>query len=88
MVLIQVCVGSSCHLKGSHEIVERLQKRVEKDHLQDEVILCGGFCAGKCNRIGVTITVNDDVFTGVTPETLHAFWQERIQPHIAKQEVD
>lgn len=88
MVLIQVCVGSSCHLKGSREIVELLQKQVEKEHLGEEVILCGGFCAGKCNRIGVTITVDDDVFTGVTPEMLPAFWQERILPHLDKQEVD
>ena len=29
-MIIQVCVGSSCHLKGSPEIVELLQKAVEE----------------------------------------------------------
>ena len=29
MLFVQVCVGSSCHLKGSQEIVELLEKAVE-----------------------------------------------------------
>ena len=36
MVIVQVCVGSSCHLKGSPEIVELFQKAVEDYHLEDE----------------------------------------------------
>ena len=67
-MIIQVCVGSSCHLKGSPEIVELLQKAVEKHHLEDEVTLAGSFCIGKCNRVGVTIHVDDDIHVGVTKE--------------------
>ena len=53
-MIIQVCVGSSCHLKGSSEIVELLQKAVEEYHLETQVTLAGSFCIGKCNRVGVT----------------------------------
>ena len=42
-MIIQICVGSSCHLKGSPEIVELLQKAVEEYHLEDEVTLAGSF---------------------------------------------
>lgn len=78
MVIVQVCVGSSCHLKGAPEIIELLQKAVEENHLEDEVVLTGSFCTGKCNRVGVTISVNDVVHTGVTKENFKEFWKEKI----------
>ena len=77
-MLIQVCVGSSCHLKGSPEIVELLQKAVSDYHLEDEVTLAGSFCIGKCNRIGVTIQIDDDIHTGVTKESFKAFFEENV----------
>ena len=77
-MIIQVCVGSSCHLKGSPEIVELLQKAVEEYHLEDEVTLAGSFCIGKCNRVGVTIQVDDDIHGGITKENFKEFLQENI----------
>ena len=78
MVIVQVCVGSSCHLKGSPEIVELLQKAVTDYHLENEVTLAGSFCIGKCNRVGVTIQVNDDVHVGITKENFKEFFNENI----------
>ena len=77
-MIIQVCVGSSCHLKGSPEIVELLQKAVTEYHLEDEVTLAGSFCIGKCNRIGVTIQVDDDIHVGVTKENFKEFLKENV----------
>ena len=77
-MIIQVCVGSSCHLKGSPEIVELLQKAVEEYHLEDEVTLAGSFCIGKCNRIGVTVQVDDDIYIGITMENFKEFFKEHV----------
>ena len=77
-MIVQVCVGSSCHLKGSEEIVELFQKAVETHHLEQEVTLAGSFCIGKCNRIGVTVQVDDDVYTGITRETFQEFFKEKV----------
>ena len=77
-MIIQVCVGSSCHLKGSPEIVELLQKAVEQNHLEDEITLAGSFCIGKCNRVGVTIQIDDYVHTGITKENFKEFFQENV----------
>ena len=77
-MLIQVCVGSSCHLKGSPEIVALLQKAVSDYHLEDEVTLAGSFCIGKCNRIGVTIQIDDDLHTGITKECFKEFFEENV----------
>ena len=77
-MIIQVCVGSSCHIKGSPVIVELLQKAVEEYHLENEVTLAGSFCIGRCNRIGVTVQVDDDVFTGITSENFKEFFCENV----------
>ena len=83
-MIIQICVGSSCHLKGSPEIVELLQKAVEEYHLEDDVTLAGSFCIGKCNRIGVTVQVDDDIHVGVTKENFKEFFKENVLDKLGK----
>ena len=78
MVIVQVCVGSSCHLKGSAEIVELLERAVEEHGIQEDVVLTGSFCIGKCNRVGVTVQVNDDVHVGITVENFSDFFRNNI----------
>ncbi|MBQ3495397.1 MAG: NAD(P)H-dependent oxidoreductase subunit E [Clostridia bacterium] len=85
MLIVQICVGSSCHLKGSQEIVELLQNAVEEFHLEDEVVLTGSFCIGKCNRVGVTVQINDDVHVGVTRENFREFFKKNILDVIQNQ---
>ena len=78
MIFVQVCVGSSCHLKGSADIVELFEKNVKDYNIEDEVVLSGSFCIGKCNRIGVTVQVNDDIHVGITRENFKEFFTEHI----------
>lgn len=84
-MIIQICVGSSCHLKGSSEIVELLQNAVAENHLEDEITLAGSFCIGKCNRTGVTLQVDDEVCTGVTKENFKEFFKENVLDVLAEQ---
>ena len=78
MLFVQICVGSSCHLKGSADIVELFQQAVTEYHLEDELVLSGSFCIGKCNRIGVTVQVNDDIHVGVTRDNFREFFKKNI----------
>lgn len=77
-MIIQICVGSSCHLKGSSDIIELLEKAVADHHLETEVTLAGSFCIGKCNRIGVTVQVDDEIHTGITRENFKEFFTENV----------
>ena len=78
MLFVQVCVGSSCPLKGSQDIVELLTAAVEEHHIEDEVVLSGSFCIGKCNRVGVSVQVDDQVHVGITKENFREFFKEHI----------
>jgi NADH:ubiquinone oxidoreductase subunit E len=77
-MIIQICVGSSCHLKGSEEIVSLFQKAIEDNNLDSEVTLAGSFCIGKCNREGVTVQIDDDIFTGVTQSSFNDFFKSHV----------
>ena len=83
-MIVQVCVGSSCHLKGSADIVEPFQKAIEEHHLENQLTLVGSFCIGKCNRIGVTVQVDDEIHVGVTKETFNEFFNNSILSKIER----
>ena len=76
MLKITVCIGSSCHIKGSRQVVEQLQYLIAKNGLGDKVELGGTFCMGKCQQ-GVCVTVNDS-FHSVTPETVEEFFAQEV----------
>ena len=76
MLKITVCIGSSCHIKGSRLVVEQLQQLIAENNLGEKVDLGGTFCMGQCQQ-GVCVTV-DDTFHSVTPETAEEFFNREI----------
>ena len=77
-MIIQICVGSSCHIKGSAEIVALFQKAVEEYKLDADVTLAGSFCTGQCNRYGVTVQIDDQIYTGLKVEDFKEFFKEKV----------
>lgn len=87
MIMVEICVGSSCHLKGSEKIVELFQEAVKNYGLEDKVALAGSFCTGKCNRVGVSVTVDGTVYPGITPESFNEFFKEKVLTPAMSEEV-
>ena len=73
---VTVCIGSSCHLKGSRQVVEELQYLISENNLKDEVELGGTLCMGNCQK-GVCVTVDGELYS-VSPETSKSFFEETI----------
>ena len=73
---VTVCIGSSCHIKGSRQVVQQLQQLIEENGLSEKVELGGTFCRGKC-QMGVCVTVYDR-FHALTPETAEEFFKKEI----------
>lgn len=76
MINVTVCIGSSCHIKGSRQIVEELQRLIAENELDDKVELGGTFCMGRCKE-GVCVTVGDDFFS-LSPENVREFFKKEI----------
>ena len=69
---IQVCIGSVCHLKGSYEIINRLEALLEENQMSDKVKIKAAFCLGDC--VGaVCVKVGDDIYS-VQPDTVDNFF--------------
>ena len=77
---VTVCIGSSCHIKGSRHVVEQLQSLIAQNDLGEKVDLSGTFCMGRCQE-GVCVTV-DEVFHSVTPDTVEAFFENEIKAKV------
>ena len=73
---ITVCIGSSCHIKGSRQVVEKLQALIAENALGDKVQLGGTFCLGRCQE-GVCVTV-EDKFCSVSPDTVEEFFKNEV----------
>lgn len=73
---VTVCIGSSCHIKGSRQVVESLQHLIAQNGLGEKVELGGTFCMGECQR-GVCVRV-DDALHSVSPETVDEFFRDEI----------
>lgn len=73
---ITVCIGSSCHLKGSRQVVGELQTQIAAHHLEDKVELIGTFCMGNCQN-GVSVKVDGELLS-VSPETAQSFFETQV----------
>ena len=77
---ITVCIGSSCHIKGSRQVVEQLQYLIGKNDLSDKVELGGTFCMGRCQE-GVCVNVDEEFFS-VSPETVDDFFNANVRAKV------
>ena len=75
-MIITICIGSACHLKGSRNVVEGLEELIKRYELTDQVALNGSFCIGRC-LYGVCIQVDETHFS-LAPEDVEAFFHQEI----------
>ena len=74
---VTICIGSACHLKGSREIIAKLQKLVDENGLSDKVDLNVAFCTGNCDH-GVCVTVEGELYS-LRPEDTEEFFENEIK---------
>jgi len=49
-VVVTVCAGSSCHVRGSRRLIARFAELIRRENLQEEVSLVGSFCMDRCGE--------------------------------------
>ncbi len=81
MLLITICVGSSCSLRGSDDLASDLFRLIEKEKLEGLVDIVGAFCMDACSK-GVSVRVGDQEFSGIRPEEAEKFFYKEVIPRI------
>jgi len=77
MTRISICVGSACHLRGAHGVLQAFNTLLDRYQVQGEIDLEGNFCQGRCTE-GVVVKINDEVITNVSKDKVHAIFCEKV----------
>ena len=74
---LNVCIGSSCHLKGSYNVIQTFQQLIEERGLHDKIKLKAVFCLKQCGEGGVAVRFDGNVYH-VEPENALLFFNNTI----------
>ena len=85
MVEVSVCVGSSCHMKGSYQVIKTFTELIKQNHLENIVTHKASFCMGKCLE-AIACTVNGEILTKVGFANAEQVFYEHIYP-LAQQQA-
>jgi NADH:ubiquinone oxidoreductase subunit E len=81
---IEVCVGSSCHVKGGQDVLNLLKKSISENGLEDKVTLAGTTCLGQCKSAGVNMRIDGNIVTGVTEAGFNEFFKTTVLAPLGK----
>lgn len=79
MLELSVCIGSSCHLKGSYNIIQIFQQLIEEYKIHDKIDFKATFCMKQCQNDGVSVSFNGSS-NHIKPEVAREFFQTSILP--------
>lgn len=77
MLEVKICIGSSCHLKGSYNVINEFQHLIEEKSLHDKIDIKATFCMKECQKNGVAIEVDNETY-GILPEAAEEFFNNVI----------
>ena len=77
MIELSVCIGSSCHIKGSYNVIQTFQQMIEENNLHNEVDFKGTFCMKRCDKTGVAVAVDNESFN-IDPSQARTFFKENV----------
>lgn len=80
-MVLKVCVGSSCHLKGSYDVIEKFKELLKKYEVEDVIELQASFCLGHCSE-GVTVKADDRFILNVNADNAEEIFINEILPSV------
>lgn len=79
-MVVHICIGSSCHIKGSYQVIKAFQDLIKEHKLEKDVELMGSFCMGCCTK-GVAAKVDDIIIEDLTLSNV----KEKFYEHVLTQ---
>lgn len=84
MLTLEVCVGSACHVKGSYNIISKLQELISENGLEDRLEVKAAFCFGRCAQaVSVQFEGEDKIFSvAPTSVSVSQFFDSEIRKRL------
>jgi NADH:ubiquinone oxidoreductase subunit E len=67
VTVVTVCVGSSCHIKGARQVIERFSELTKAHGLGGQIELKGSFCMERCGE-GLNWQIGEEPITSASVE--------------------
>lgn len=80
-MVVKVCVGSACYVKGSHKVINRVKELIELNNLKDKVELKAAFCLGHCTN-AVSVEIDETEIFGVDFNNVDEFFNTYIKKKV------
>ncbi|MPM30043.1 hypothetical protein SDC9_76585 [bioreactor metagenome] len=80
-MVVKVCVGSACYVKGSHKVINRVKELIELNNLKDKVELKAAFCLGHCTN-AVSVEIDETETFGVDFNNVDEFFNTYIKKKV------
>ncbi len=81
MIELNVCIGSSCHLKGSYNVIQTFMQLIEENNLHNRIDLKSTFCVKRCECSGVGLFINNEAHH-IQPESAKEFFSTMVLPKV------
>lgn len=82
MIIIEICIGSSCYVRGAQNVVKFVQNIIKEEHWEEKVTVKGAFCMGLCSS-GLGVKVNGEPVIGVSLADLDGKLRHVIQREVS-----
>ena len=82
-VKVTVCVGSSCHVRGSRALLNRFAKIITAQGLDGKVTLDGSFCLERCGEC-MNWKLNEEDVSSPSVEEGEETFRRRLQQAVRK----
>jgi NADH:ubiquinone oxidoreductase subunit E len=79
VTVVTVCVGSSCHIKGARQVIERFSELTKTHGLEDRIELKGSFCMERCGE-GLNWQIGEEPITSASVEEAVQTFLRRFVP--------
>lgn len=81
MKSLSICIGSSCYIKGSYNVVEDFKIFIKEYNVEDKIELQASFCLEQCTE-GVCVKRWDDVILSVNKDNTREIFEKEIITHL------
>ena len=69
MIVVKVCLGSSCYIRGNDRILTDLERYIKENHKDVSIELIGCRCTNLCQD-GPNIYINDKKYSHLDKDKL------------------
>ena len=80
-MVLKVCVGSSCHLRGSYDVIEEMKRLIKEHGMEGKIDLQASFCMGNCQN-GVSLKADEVLVHNANKDNCEELFLTQVRPRV------